>query len=303
MLKVYLDVLILENVVLNYLILQLTDKLLKAGTSRFRLFAGALTGALYVGLLVIMPGIHAYYTVAGKFLLSLLIVAISFSPEKIINFVKTLAVFYVSTFIFAGAAFAFVYFNGSGGFVRNGIVYFFGGSKWTVIFLSVITVGIIVRIIMDIWQTRQYKDNLLVPLKICFESRSVILQALVDTGNSLNDPLSKLPVIVVEYKALCQLFPDDIKTIFDKEMENDLDCVTKIISNSSWFSRFRLIPFCSLGKENGMLIGFKPDFILIGEADSSKNICDVVVGVYNRTLSKNNTYKALLGPEFITDTN
>lgn len=30
-----------------------------------------------------------------------------------------------------------------------------------------------------------------------------------------------------------------------------------------YISRFRLIPFSSLGKQNGMLIGFKPDGVTI----------------------------------------
>ena len=30
-----------------------------------------------------------------------------------------------------------------------------------------------------------------------------------------------------------------------------------------YISRFRLIPFSSLGKQNGMLVGFKPDKVLI----------------------------------------
>jgi len=67
--------------------------------------------------------------------LSLLIVAIAFSPAKPALFIKTLAVFYVSTFIFAGAAFAFLYLNQTGGFVRNGIVYIWN-SKGTTLFFA-----------------------------------------------------------------------------------------------------------------------------------------------------------------------
>jgi len=64
-------------------------------------------------------------------------------------------------------------------------------------------------------------------------------------------------------------------------------------------SRFRLIPFTSLGKENGMLIGFRPDYIEVGENAEKKGITDVIIGIYNRALSKNNNYSALLSPELI----
>lgn len=297
-LTVFIDVIFLENLVLNYMILSLTDKIIKAKAKSLKILLGALIGAIYVVILIMVPGIKFYYTAAAKFLLSLLIIAIAFSPEKLKSFIKVLAVFYISTFIFGGAGFAFLYLTKSGGFVKNGMVYYFAKSPWIVIFFTVITVGIIVRVVMDVWQARQFKDKLCVPLKISFENRSIDIDALVDTGNSLCDPLSKMPVIVVEYVAICQLLPDDIKTIFDKKIENDLSSVTNIVSKSSWFSRFRLIPFSSLGRENGMLIGFKPDYILIGE-EGSKNVFDVVIGIYNRSLSKNSRYRAILSPDLI----
>jgi len=100
----------------------------------FAFVSGALAGAAYVVVLLLMPNLKVYCTTLAKFALSLLIVAIAFSPAKPALFIKTLAVFYVSTFIFAGAAFAFLYLNQTGGFVRNGIVYIWN-SKGTTLFL------------------------------------------------------------------------------------------------------------------------------------------------------------------------
>lgn len=294
-----LDVLILENVVMNYLILLLTAKFSKNKTSNLRMFTGALVGAAYVVLLVIFPNLNMYYTTFSKVLLSFLIVAVTFSPSRIIPFFKTLAIFYASTFIFAGAAFAFMYFNQSGGFLRNGFIYVFSDSKWTMLFLSIITVGIILRILWDIFEQKVFRESALIPLKIAFESGMIDLFALVDTGNSLHDPLTNSPVVVVEFKAIRNILPLEIQKIFEESKEDDLVCVTSIVSGSKWFSRFRLIPFCSLGKENGMLIGFKPDYIEVGDNTEKKGVTDVIVGIYNRTLSRNNNYNALLSPELI----
>ena len=41
-----------------------------------------------------------------------------------------------------------------------------------------------------------------------------------------------------------------------------------------------------------MLIGFKPDYIEIGEEEDKKGVSNVIVGIYNKTLSKNEKYKA-----------
>jgi stage II sporulation protein GA (sporulation sigma-E factor processing peptidase) len=247
----------------------------------------------------LLPGVKVYYTAFAKILLSLAIVAVAFTPEKLLGFFRTLVFFYISTFLFAGAAFSFLYFNQGGGFVRNGIVYVFWQSKWTMLFLSIVTVGIAVRVLMSIMHFKIIKEKLLISLRISFEKKTIGLPALVDTGNSLHDPLTNMPVVVVEFRAIREILPLDIQSIFEESRESDLEIVSNIISDSNWFSRFRLIPFTSLGKENGMLIGFKPDYIEIGESDEKKGIYDVIVGIYNRSLSKNQKYQALLGPELI----
>lgn len=297
--EIYLDVLILENLVINYLILYVTAKFSKYRTSTLRLFSGAIIGALYVGIIIIEPDIKVFYTTLAKILLSFFIIAVTFPPRKIMTFIKTLVIFYISTFIFAGAALAFLFFNNQGGFVKNGIVYVFGQSKWSLMFFSLVTVGIIIKIFMEVIQSKFPRENLLIPVKIAFDNRKIGFPALVDTGNSLKDPLTNNPVMVVEFNALEELLPIEIKDIFKNSKEDDLSCVTTTISTSQWFSRFRLIPFSSLGKENGMLIGFKPDFIEIGEEEEKRDVKNVIVGIYNRSLSRNEKYKALLGPELV----
>lgn len=294
-----MDVLFLENVVMNYLILLVTAKFSRNKTSSLRLLMGALVGACYVVLLILCPGIKFYYTAMGKIALSLIMIAVAFTPEKALSFFKTLVIFYISTFIFAGAAFALMYFNHTGGFVRNGIVYVFWQSKWTVLLLSIVMVGIIVKIFWELVQYKFIKDRLLLPLRIAFESKIIAMAALVDTGNSLHDPLTNTPVVVAEFKAIKDILPDEIQRIFLESKENDLVSVTDIVSNSGWLSRFRLIPFTSIGKENGMLIGFKPDYIEIGEEQEKRGVENVIICIYNRSLSKNERYKALLSPELV----
>lgn len=297
--EIYLDVLLLENIVINFVILFVTAKLAKLKTSTLRLFIGSLVGALYVVFIILQPGMTIYYTTFAKVLLSFFIIAVTFSPRKVLAFFKILVIFYLSTFIFAGAALAFLFFNQQGGFVRNGIVYVSSQSKWTLIFFAFVTVGIIIKIFMEVIQSKISKEQLLVPVKIAFDNRKVDLPALVDTGNSLKDPLTNVPVMVVEFKAMSELLPLEIKTIFESSGEDDLNKITSAISKSKWFSRFRLIPFSSLGKENGMLIGFRPDYIEIGEDEEKRDVKNVIVGIYNRSLSNSNKYKALLGPELV----
>ncbi len=297
--EIYPDIIFLENLVINYLILQVTAKFARRNASNLRIFTGALIGAIYVVALLLLPDSSVYYTIEAKILLSLVIVAVTFSPGKISSFIKVLAVFYLSTFVFAGAAFAFIYFNPAGGFVKNGVIYMFRDSKWTTLVLSLLTAVIVVRVFWEVIQFKFGKEKLIFPVLITFDKNSIRLSALVDTGNSLKDPLTNMPVVVVEFAAIKNILPEEIKKIFDHNKEDDLNTVTDAVTNSGWHSRFRLIPFTSLGKENGMLLGFKPDYIEIGEEDEKKDVSDVIVGIYNRALSRNEKYRALLSPELI----
>lgn len=296
--EVYLDVLIIENIVINYLILLVTARFTKCRTSSLRLLLGAAVGTSYVVIMMLLPGIKAYGTIIAKLLLSAAIVAVSFNVRKLMTFLKILAVFYMSTFVFAGAALAFTYFVQGGGFVRNGILWPVKAKLNTILFAAGLVV-ILARVSWEIVQQRLVRAKMLVRLIIAFEKRTIGIHALVDTGNSLHDPLTNMPVVVVEFNAIKGILPSEIKQIYEEFGESDLDRITNVITQSTWFSRFRLIPFTSLGMENGMLIGFKPDYIEISKDNDNKDVSDVIVGIYGRSLSKNEKYKALLGPELI----
>lgn len=300
--EIYLDIVILENIVINYLILLVTSRFSKNRTSSLRLFLGSVAGAAYLVLMILLPDTKVYATLLSKFLLSVGMVAITFSFRKLSVFLKTLALFYATTFIFAGAAFALMFFSKDWGIIRNGVLITplsFIDAKWSELLLAVAVALIIFHVIRDALQSKFIKEKLLVNISIAMGNKSIELPALVDTGNSLHDPLTKLPVVVVEFSAIKDLLPDDIKSIFEQNNENDLNSVTSTISSSNWFTRFRLIPFKSLGRENGMMIGFRPDYIEIGADEGKKDIRDVIVGIYNRTLSANEQYRALMNPELI----
>lgn len=72
-----------------------------------------------------------------------------------------------------------------------------------------------------------------------------------------------------------------------------------MVCETNWFSRFRIIPFSSLGKENGILIGFRPDYVEVWNKQNKREYREVIVGICNKKLSPNNRYKALLNPDLV----
>lgn len=58
-----------------------------------------------------------------------------------------------------------------------------------------------------------------------------------------------------------------------------------------------MIPYSSLGKQNGMLIGIKADWLIVKQEDVEQKKENVIIGIYNKSLTKKGEYRALMGLE------
>ena len=111
-------------------------------------------------------------------------------------------------------------------------------------------------------------------------------------GNLLKETISNLPVIIVEKNVLVNLIDNSVlervKDILEGKMLDD--------DNSKIHNyKFRIIPFTSLGNKNGLLLGFKPDFIKIYNEDETIEK-KVFVGISEENLSGSlNEYNAIIG--------
>ncbi|MDR0287265.1 MAG: sigma-E processing peptidase SpoIIGA [Clostridiales bacterium] len=296
---VYVDVLLLENLLMDYLILNVTAKFAKKPIKTLRLLLGALIGAIYAVVIMFLPDMQIYYTAPAKFLLSAAIVMVTYFPSKVRDFLKTLVCFYIATFIFAGGAFALLSFGQGQGVVKNGAYYMLWDSPFNFAIIAGPSVFLLVRAFYKWIREIGAGDKILVSLYVVFDGNGVWVPALVDTGNQLKDPISGDPVIIVEADAVKGLMPTGlIECIGDDDCKNmaGIECVLR---EAGWFSKFRLVPFSSLGRSNGLLPGFKPDYIEVGTKEGKKETKQVVVCLYKHRLSRNSDYSALLAPELV----
>ncbi len=130
-------------------------------------------------------------------------------------------------------------------------------------------------------------------IKVNINSKYTYINAIIDTGNFLKEPITKTPVIVVEKDTLVNIIPDYILNNLDKIIAGEN------IDLGEYMSKIKLIPFTSLGKENGMLIGVKADSVIVNLEENIININNVIIGIYNGILSKNDKYKALIGLDLL----
>lgn len=130
-------------------------------------------------------------------------------------------------------------------------------------------------------------------LELEFENKKLELKAIIDTGNFLKDPITKMPVIVVEAEALTNVIPNTLLNNLQEILKG------KEVNLGLYASKIRIIPFTSLGKENGLLVGIKVEKIKVQYSGEVEIIKNAIIGIYNGKLNKSNKYEALLGLEIL----
>lgn len=294
--KMYVDVILFINFVIDYLLLNITYRLTKLRTSRTRLLIGAAIGAAYM-VSVFIPMLRVFLSPAIKFAVSVLMIIVSFAPEKFRDFFKLLAIFYIVTFAFSGASFSLFYFTG-GGSVYNG-AYYIKDFPLSVL-ITAFAIGYLLLVYCwDYIQNRILNDELTYSITIVIDKRQAVINALLDTGNSLRDPISNFPVVVVEYEALYDILPEELAGLYQNNNDIDFNCLCELADNRDWKLKIRLIPFTSIGRQNGMLIGIKPDLVKICARKYNRETDSVIVGICSNKISKDGQYKALLYPEIL----
>jgi len=149
---------------------------------------------------------------------------------------------------------------------------------------------------------RRIRDWLFfVPIEVCLGEVTLRLNALIDTGNRLRDPISGSPVILLEYSAVADALPERVRRAFMAFDAGDFGLVSELLADSAWLSRFRVIPFVSVGEERGLLAGFRVDEVRVlggPRATSSRN---AVVGVLMKRFSPEGAFAALLHPDILAE--
>lgn len=284
---VYIDIIFLENLFMNCIILFATAVILKTPIKIIRTIISSAIGSIYA-IIIYVSNLQIYSNFFLKVALSVVIVYVAYKPAKIKVFFKSLMIFYLTSFTFGGVTFALIYFVRPQDILfENGVL--IGVSPIKIIITGGILGFIIITISFKNIKGRLTRNDMICDITILQNNKKVVTKAMIDTGNLLTEPITKLPVIVVEKEKLIDIFPKNI-------MENTMNFINgENVEMGEYLSRIRIIPFKSLGKENGLLIGVKVDGVVINYQNNDNFIKDVIVGIYEKKLSSNNSYSALIG--------
>jgi len=221
-----------------------------------------------------------------------------FQIHSIKAFLKLTGFFFGITFLLGGAAFGVYYFFDAGVEVAGG-AFIIKDFPVKVIICSIVLVIMLYRWLWPVLRFQINRQHLVYKTEIWFDNHSIILEAFMDTGNKLTDPISGKPVMVVEYELIKSILPQEIQSLYQQGMEGHFDYIMKIIASSAWVSRFRIVPYNTLGHSGDYLLAFRPDRVRVRLNNSWSEARDTYIGIRNQKLSASDEYHALIQPQII----
>lgn len=293
---IYIDIVLIENLLMNYIILFATGIILKIEAKHIRLILASLVGAIYT-IIAYVSALKIYSNIFLKFILSLMIIYIALNPKSIKKLFKYTLIFYLTSFVFGGAAFALIYIVKPQEILKNnGLV--LNSNSLKVIFISAIIAFVIIIIGFKIVKNKISSKDMFCDIKIKINQKEIETKAMIDTGNFLKEPITNTPVIVVEHTLLYECMPKEILNHIESILGGDFSEIPENIKEE-YMSRLKVIPFSSLGKQNGMLLGIKAEEVMIKKEEENKIKENIIIGIYDKSLTKRGEYRALLGIELM----
>lgn len=291
----YIDIILVENMIMNYIILIATGLIIKGDIKHIRIILSSFIGSMFA-VMSYISGLEIYKNQIIKFILSIAMVYIAFNPKSFKNMLKTLVIFYLTSFCFGGAAYYLLYYISPEQINNiNGILT--GDYPIKIAILGGILGFFIINIGFKSIKNKFDRNSILFDTEIFYNKKSVKIRVILDTGNLLVEPITGFPVMVVEEKKIREILKEEDLKIITNGLENNFYGLSEELRK-----RCRIIPFSSIGKSNGMMIGFRPDYIKIYDEDE-RIIGKVMIGICNHKISKSNHYSGLIGLELLKSEN
>ncbi|NLC38248.1 MAG: sigma-E processing peptidase SpoIIGA [Clostridia bacterium] len=298
---IYIDVVFGVNFLMDFLILWSVARFGRFRTNWLRLLVAALLGSFYLLIILLFPKPGFLGTIGVKLLVSLIMILLAFPWHSLKLFFQALACFYFISFMVGGAMLGGICFlQGSiwpGEFLQG--VFFFTSIPSAWLLAGLASLFLFGCLASSLIKKGLFRKLYLVSMVVCFGEKRIAARSLVDTGNQLRDPLTRCPVVIMEYSLLKDVLPSQLQALYEGREEPELDKTLQLLAGTSWAVKVRVIPFKTIGRRKGMLLGLKPDMLYVVTEEKTVKHHSVIVGVYAGTLSPEDEYRALLHPELL----
>ena len=262
--EIYADSLFLLQFFMNLYLLGAVNHMLYHAASWKRVLAGAALGAICAIVPLFLP-IKLLYGIICSFLLS-------FAVMSIFTF-RTLQRAYLfriwekmlTVMLLLGSLLLFLL-----KLIPNK-----GNALWGII--VVLALGAVCYMVVCKLTARGREEEHSCRVVLEEGDKRIVVDALLDTGNSLVEPISGKPVAVLEESAFLELF------------------------SGKYPELYRVIPYRSVGKANGILQGYLLKGMIVEVQGVKKECKDIYVAVSSELISEKNSYRMILNPHMLEE--
>ncbi len=262
---IYIDIYLFLNLFINWFILFITSLLINR-QSRFAGFFIADIIASFFGLVICLPSMSIYLSLAVKFISAIFISIAAFGNKGILYILKN-AFIYLSI----STTYSALTIWGSSVFKLKSIIYINNNEIYynlpvSFLILLLMFLMIFYSIIKKILVSRN-PTELLYDCFIELNGKNTEIKAFLDTGNSLKDIITGLPVIIIGPHAA----------------ESILSDLNNFLELRSYTEKLKIVPYRTADGRRSLLPAFKPDKVTL-----NGNEVDVIVAVSKEDLDMNN---------------
>lgn len=294
---VYLDVVWLLNLMIDFLLLRLTAFALKRQVKRWRLWLGALVASFIVFFLFTPLSPYLFHPL-GKLLYSAVIVWTAFGYRRFSLYSQSFLTFYFVAFAAGGALFGVHYFIRSSQYYDDWLrfsTFRYGDPVgWALVIIGFPLVWRFSKKRLEHVAIRKWEMNELMAVAIVVAGKTIAATGMVDTGNRLNDPVRNLPVMFVNRELLRDWLPERLLAAKDPArvfLEEGLE--------EEWMKRLAVVPYSSVNGRRQLALAFKPDRVEISHPQGTLFCTEVLVALAEQRLSETDDFACLLHPDMI----
>lgn len=299
--EIYADVVFVINLAMDFFILFITGKIFRKKMRLLRLILGAATASILYCVMIFITPFSVWLNIFSSVAIISCGIFVGFYPFSKREFIKLLVTAHIVAFAVGGCTMALTYYTDISKTIGNAVSVTVQNFSVKVLIASVCVSYVGLKLIIAMVQKYSLQKQVFYQFYICLAGKKTEMTGLVDTGNSLVEPISGFPVIVAEYMALKDILPSNAFIMFENKRDDDLQTVSEQFADGVLVNRIRFIPYLSLGEKNGVLIGFRPDMVEIVHGKKIETKKNVIIGICNFKLSGEGDYGALINPALVKE--
>lgn len=295
---VYLDVIWLLNFLIDFMLLKLTAIMMKRRVRSWRLWSGALFASSII-LLLFTPLSPIFYHPIGKIFFSMVIILIAFGFGRWSVFIQNVLAFYFSAFAIGGGLFAVHYFfQSNSSYAGSGLLntLSFGDPiSWGMVLIGFPILWYFSKKRLDHVVVRKWQGTTQAQVTIEFFDRTIRSTGMIDSGNKLYEPLTRIPVMFLSREACADALPS---ALFHHEggFQSLLEDETL---PDEWKSRVAMIPYRGVDGSRQWITAVRPDRVVIQHEGRKIESPKIFVALTGHRLSGADDFDSILHPDML----